>query len=260
MKKLISSTVIIFFFVLLLSQTVGTVNAQNSAPTPTAIVASPTPTNTPKASDEVIVLRAQLETMQQYDQKLLATVYWSLGTIVAVAALLIGFGWYANLRVYEKDKDVMKEEFRNFLRAELVTSSKVFEKQIDEKIEKALKDYQENIKSSLAKVQTRISSIDETITGIEYKRLKDEAKTEIKSIAFSRYVDMIELSHKLPSYLDFYYSEPLENILSLLKEGVIPDPEDVKNLNKALSKVPEGYAMDVESIRQLVRNSRLPKT
>ena len=259
MKKIIFAIIILLFFVLLLSQTVGTANAQTSSPTPT-IVASPMPTNTPKVDDEVIVLRAQLETMQQYDQKLLATVYWSLGTIVALAALLIGFGWYVNLRVYEKDKDVMKDELRNFLRTELVASSKIFEKQIDEKIEKALKDYQENIKSSLAKVQTRISSIDETITRIEYKRLQDEAKTEIKSIAFSRYVDMIELSHNLPSYWDFYYSEPLENILSLLKEGVIPDPEDVKNLNKALSKVPEGYAMDVESIRQLVRNSRLPKS
>lgn len=259
MNKTVFFAISILFFILVLSLTVGNVKAQATVSTPTTIVASPTPTSAPKIDDEVTILRTQLETMQQYDQKLLDTVYWSLGTIVTLAALLVGFGWYVNLRVYEKDKDVMKDELRNFLRAELAMSTKGFEKQIDEKIEKALKDYQENIKSSLAKVQARISSIEETLSEIEYKRLSNEAKAEIKSIAFSRYVKMIELSHKLPSYLDFYYSEPLENILLLLKEGVIPDPEDVKNLNQALSHVPEGYAMDVESIRQLVRNSRLPK-
>ena len=58
------------------------------------------------------MLRAQLEVMKQYDQRLLNTVYWALGTLAAVAAALVGFGWFANFRVYERDKNALAQEPR----------------------------------------------------------------------------------------------------------------------------------------------------
>ena len=42
--------------------------------------------------------------------RLLNTVYCSLGTLANVTALLIGFGWFANFRVYERDKGAMRTE------------------------------------------------------------------------------------------------------------------------------------------------------
>jgi len=79
------------------------------------------------------------------------------------------------------------------------------------------------------------------------------------STKFNRYVRMIELTQKLPSYLNYYYSEPLENITKLLQEGFVPDPENVRDLNKALDGVPNDYSVDVDSIRELVKNSRKGK-
>ena len=64
----------------------------------------------PKPSDEVIALRAQLELMHQYDQRLLSTVYWSLTVVVALVLALITIIGFLNLRVYERDKAALKQE------------------------------------------------------------------------------------------------------------------------------------------------------
>jgi hypothetical protein len=50
--------------------------------------------------------------------RLLNTVYWSLGTLATVTALLIGFGWFANFRVYERDKGAMRTELLTEIGAE----------------------------------------------------------------------------------------------------------------------------------------------
>ncbi|MCZ2120631.1 MAG: hypothetical protein LC108_00025 [Anaerolineales bacterium] len=261
MKKISAAIILLSIFIYLASQSNIKVSAQTNSVTPTVVNLTPTATATALPDNEVVVLRAQLEIMQQYNQQILATVYWALGIIAGLAVLLVGFGWFVNFRVYERDKSTMQDDLRYFIRSELETSSKAFEKRIDEKIEKSVKDYQENLKASLVKMQARVSSIEEALAESEYKRLSEETKKETyKDSAFRQYVRMIELAHKLPPYLDFYFSEPLENIITLLKDGLAPAPEDVKDLNKELNNVPEGYAMDVESIRQLIKNSRILKT
>jgi len=66
-------------------------------------------------SEEVIVLRAQLSDAQRFQEQVLSTVYWSLGTLGAVAVLLVGFGWWTNFRVYERDKQSLERELRSIL-------------------------------------------------------------------------------------------------------------------------------------------------
>lgn len=68
-------------------------------------------------SEEVIVLRAQLSESQRFQEQVLSTVYWSLGTLGAVAVLLVGFGWWTNFRVYERDKQSLERELRSILLA-----------------------------------------------------------------------------------------------------------------------------------------------
>src|SRR6266849_9833581 len=68
---------------------------------PRADVPSPTEVKQTQAgsqspNEEVQALRAQLEVMRRYDDRILSTVYWSLGTVVLLAVLLYGFSWYTN--------------------------------------------------------------------------------------------------------------------------------------------------------------------
>src|SRR2546430_2545662 len=65
---------------------------------------------TPAAKqEELVVLKAQLEQMRFYDARLLATVYWALGGLAALTVGVIGFGWFANFKVYERDKAQLSE-------------------------------------------------------------------------------------------------------------------------------------------------------
>jgi hypothetical protein len=62
--------------------------------------------------NEVKLLQRQLEDSRKFQDQILSTVYWSLGTLAAVATLLVGFGWFVNFRVYERDKASLERDLR----------------------------------------------------------------------------------------------------------------------------------------------------
>lgn len=59
---------------------------------------------------ELKVLQAQSATMKEYHSSLLDTVYWALATVATVSVLLVGFGWFANFKFHEAEKQRLKEE------------------------------------------------------------------------------------------------------------------------------------------------------
>jgi hypothetical protein len=67
-------------------------------------------------SAEVLALRAQLQTMREYDQRIIGVVYWGLGTaaalVVAFTVILIGFNWFSNVRLIDRDKADLREELQ----------------------------------------------------------------------------------------------------------------------------------------------------
>ena len=77
--------------------------AQASAP---ATEASPQPV----LQTELAVAKAELEVTRKYQEHLLGTVYWSLGTLAAVAALLVGYSWWNNSRNYDRDRVTFERE------------------------------------------------------------------------------------------------------------------------------------------------------
>lgn len=79
--------------------------AQAQAPGP---ISSPTPPT--QNNEEAIALKAQVELMRHYDQRLLNTVYWALGGMGAVVLLVVGLGWYTNFRLYKRDVEDLKKD------------------------------------------------------------------------------------------------------------------------------------------------------
>lgn len=65
------------------------------------------------------VLEKQFEVVREYNDDLLATVYWSLGTIVTIAALLMGFGWFTNFRLVEREKAALQQELEAAISSQL---------------------------------------------------------------------------------------------------------------------------------------------
>ena len=123
------------------------------------------------------LLQAQIEVMREYDQKLLDTVYWSLGVIGGIAVLLLGFGWFVNFKVYERDKRSMQQELDSTLRREIAEAK---EKQ-DELIREATKAIPDQIKDV----------VDDSLDGVR-KDIETLSSNQVKSWEdfFRRFNDM----------------------------------------------------------------------
>lgn len=63
-----------------------------------------------QAELELKVQEKQIATIKEYHSSLLDTVYWALSTVATVAALLVGFGWFANFKFHESEKQRLKDE------------------------------------------------------------------------------------------------------------------------------------------------------
>ena len=66
----------------------------------------------PKQTKQEKFLRGQLAEMRDYDQRLIATVYWSLGGVFLVVVVIAGFNWFANYRIYERERESLRNELK----------------------------------------------------------------------------------------------------------------------------------------------------
>lgn len=62
------------------------------------------------SKEQIAALREQNTIIRDYQGSLLSTVYWALGGVFAMAALLTGFSWWTNNKIYELDKSRFREE------------------------------------------------------------------------------------------------------------------------------------------------------
>lgn len=221
------------FLFLVLSLNVS-VSAQPPSPT---IALTPTPASSPPQSnpnDEVIALRAQIEIMRQYDQKLLDTVYWALGVLVGITLLVVGLGWYTNFKVYKRDVEDLKRDFKNELLPEL---TKVARQAGESAVKSALESFRE----------------------VQYKQLKLEAdkweKEGVYANALRTYSEMIELANAILA--GFYVPGVLDEMLRLLREkDVRLRASTIADVNKELDKVPSKYSATVEAIKEIMRTPK----
>lgn len=201
---------------------------------------TPTIQNQTQPDTEVAVLRAQLETMRQYDQRLLETVYWSLGGAGAIVLLVVGLGWYTNFRLHERDRAALKKELLASLSEEARTTAKeaVDRMQVDVKI-----------------IQMDL---------LELEATSWEAKGVYEN-ALKNHVRMIETTRSIG--YDRAVARTLEKMQRVLKARVkqftdlpseIPKPEFSAQLSleitEMLENLPKGYSVIADNIRQLLRS------
>ena len=118
---------IILFFVILVGFTAN-VSAQTQVTTQSvALVSEKTNSN---SSDELklALMEKELQDSKDFTQHILATVYFCLGTVIVVLLAMVGFGWYQNVRAYEKDKEALRQSLTNDLNEHLKSGIKDLEK------------------------------------------------------------------------------------------------------------------------------------
>lgn len=95
----------------------------------------------PKAEADLSAARAQLSAIKEYQSSMLDTVHWALGVVVTITALLAGFGWWANFKMFADDKTRLKEELNAIIRdslAEFETRANGHERELLQRVEDRL--------------------------------------------------------------------------------------------------------------------------
>lgn len=159
--------------------------------------------------------------------------------------LVAGFGWFANFRLYERDKKSLQQELTHTLSLEVSKAHNDLRKSSDEHIQKTLK--------------SKLLRIDRDIRMIRVEQLRTEAKVweekGIKANALMTYIRMLTEAIEMDNL--YVVSDTLDKVRELLLSKVTQiDAQLVADFNTVLSKLPLEYESEVQDLKQLLRTAR----
>jgi hypothetical protein len=222
--------------------------AKISAQTPSATQPIVTATQNTNAisSDELklALMEKELQVSKDFTEHILTTVYFCLGTVVAVLFAMVGFGWFQNIRAYERDKEALRQLLTIDLNKYLKKSTDDLEKNVreqfltfDSKVAKIFENLHQQIrdlelfssssifqathmgKTPLTDLQVFIGQIQRGIGKVNPMVLNNALSKIVEYFGDSKVVDslhrteLLELVQRLPSE-SAGYAERLREILA----------------------------------------------
>lgn len=218
---------------------------------------------------EVQVLRAQLEVMKQYDQRLLETVGWSLTIGITVLAAILGIGYLANIRIYENDKATLMRELSNYIDERRLAHEKRLEDVLESRIseikgllEERLVIQDQVVEGDIGAIEGKVNQLKIEIRGdlfvIRYDALLTEARLAVQinkpEKAVASYVAALDLIVR-EERSELYASPILKEISDALETYELSlYVTEVTELNRLLNKLSDDYQLQTGPIKDKLRN------
>ncbi|MGA7794309.1 MAG: hypothetical protein WCA19_14845 [Candidatus Acidiferrales bacterium] len=200
---------------------------------------------------ELALLKQQNAILKGSQADLLATVYWALGTVVLLALALTGYSWFANFKVYERDKNALTAD----LNASLVSAESRMQSRIDATSSTLRDELRNNFANSSSELESKLtasnsdlesklalarSSLGEELARLEYDLSDFEADYRIDagmpSVAVGVALNQLRVAIRLKSaWRSKWAMEALEKATD--KGGEYMEREITESL-KLLEKVP----------------------
>lgn len=194
------------------------------------------------------VLEAQLQTMKDYQSALLDTVYWALGGVFSVVVLLSGFGWFANFKVYERDKANLTQELRKLVEASFQEAQSNLQETVSTSHQELLKLIREHEQATSKTIGTSNNRLANLIGKLELKFEKKrmyESKTP--TIAITCSIGVLELSAKVSPHET---PEIIQFIISKMEEGGQFNASEMTRIADIIDTFPPNMATLVEKLRE----------
>lgn len=141
----------------------------------------------PVSDSEVSLLREQNKIIRDYQESILDTVYWALGALFVIAALLAGFGWWSNFKVYDKDKARLQEDLEAKvaqLEAELSLRIENSRGELVRVVTEKSEAHLNRLLAEASDLRNRVASTDSKVVGLNEAvgSLDASLKTSVKAI------------------------------------------------------------------------------
>jgi hypothetical protein len=231
---------------------------------------------------EINILKTQLADMQKYQSDILSTVHWALSSIITVFGLLIGFGWFANFRVYNRDRKNLEIELNNIIENHFknnITYLDVEIQKMNMQLNETIKNHQKNTRTDITESHSDLKNkLSSEITEFKQKishQLENEKEdiinslTKIKSDIFDLKEDILEhqmktnpsksmaltdalylLRHLQSSSNNQDLSHVLSFIMEKLNEGGQLTAHELTDIQSILDNLPSEYKLFTQKLNQ----------
>lgn len=210
---------------------------------------------------EITLIKRELEITQKFIDRILATVYWSLGSVVVLTVLLTGFGWYSNTRLHSRDIEAMRKEVENLsrsleleLKAEIKSETSNASSEILDSISPVEKSLRGMITSLENKIEKRIAEIHKKLN---YAELSSEACFhELKGsngVELGKRIDLLSLATADGNEVEI--NSLLKRIDKLLSAKSLITHYEARRLSKIINNLPMEYTILTDSIRSGLKES-----
>ena len=224
------------------------------------------------APDERVLLRGQLAEMHDYDQRLLATVYWSLSGVFLVVVVIAGLNWFANYRIYEREREFLREEVN--LHAKMFQSeleqrfhklsesvAATGQKQTDDLNRRLTVEIKQSVKAEAQRQQSEISSLRGQLSKALYEETAFRARFH-ESLsqayeAFGLWLENLEHMQDVGWLWDAHHiGDVLQRLIAILKKGQPISYQFQNRLTKLLDAAPPVMSGEVELLRNLLNSAK----
>jgi hypothetical protein len=224
---------------------------------------------TPPSADTaaIAVLRAQLQEAREYRADLLQTVNISLAATAGVGLLLIGFSWFANFRLLEREKTALQTVLATSLSSQL----EVVKKDLAEGSAKSLDQIRAQALESAAlgskALSTKADEIEKAVASLNgridrlgrYQRLSElysEARywqqREVFGNELTRYQEILSIALDLKD--ENKVSDALSNMIRLGEAGTLPFWSFVPGITANLERLPPNFVTEKQRLIALLAN------
>jgi hypothetical protein len=224
------------------------------------------------SSDEMAFLRGELAEMRDYDQHLLATVYWSLSGVFLVVVVVAGLNLFANYRVYERERESLRQEVNGqakMLQSEFeqrfhkMSQSVVAagQKQNDDLSRQMAVEIKKNVGAEIQKHRYEISAIQKQLAETQYENSRFYAlyyESQNNGYgAFGAWIDNLEHMKNIGwLWEDSRIADVIERLLGLLKGGQIISYAFQRRLTALLEPPPPVLSGKIELLKSLLEASK----
>lgn len=227
-----------------------------------AVMMAQSPSNQAPASagsQEIQLLKAQIKTVENYQDQFISIVQWSLSAVLAMALGLAAFNWYSSKVSYERDIQSLRQENKALhteLLALLKSETDVASKRLSEELSGRQANIEATVTKSLdAKLATQAAQLvnhKNQLLGLRYDITKREAEEAVNSKSYAwgiyKYCELLDLSVRKGS--DFYQvGEILDAIGKILDNSATAlSAENVSNAVETLRRLPQRYQAAAENL------------